>query len=1100
MGLTYTAGQQKAVEHRDDHLCVDAGAGSGKTRVLVDRIVALLDDDPKLLLHQIVAITFTRKAASEMKERLRKAFRQRASQSKAHEMAVWRERERQLDAARITTIDSFCAVILREHAVALGLDPDFQLADEPEAQKLRSEVALQTLEPMLARNHASAVVPAVEYGVEELIKQLSILLGAPHCQRILDEHVLDSAESLLIHWAAISETAVAKLVERIPHSPQIFNFKRQLESMAGLCSDPEDGREYARLFFLNQIDGLQQAKDTGTIQKIVEQIADYDFRTKTGSKKNWGEEEYKIITKRTTAFREYAKSQMCDTDPPDDYTIQLTCAVYDLLRRANKAYQQAKRDSAILDFTDLLQWTVHALDSDERLREDLKDSIRYLFVDEFQDTNDAQLEMVQHLIDFEKSSGAELFVVGDPKQSIYNFRGAEVEVFNQVRRDTGAPIQLDDNFRSVPEIMEFINHFFRESRHLYGVEPEYRGLKAIRTPVNEPRTVFIVPDAVEEWKAADYRDRQARLLAQELLSMCSGPKPAIIGSTESQREAGFGDISILFRSKTHMPHYEKILNDYGIPARILEGTGFYQQQEIADLRNALKALVDPWDARALLGYLRSPLAALDDDALYTLSKSRGLTKGFLSECTVAKSSDAVKRVRTQFSAWQQMIDGPVSTLLHSLLQDTGIEAVLLDQPYGMQKASNVHKILEMAHQYDAASSAGLWGFIDFVDDSMQREVRESEAGLLEERDGTVKLMTIHSSKGLEFPVVVLAETAVHQTGGSTALIESHRNFGLVCSHREPLKNEDKTFRPAYGKIMTQQIKNEEEDESARQLYVALTRAEDWLMVMGTPNHKNSIWKNSWMEFFDHQYQLLDRSHDDVFGEAGWKAKMIRTMPAGAIDRDMPAELSLSEIDTDRVLKQIAHIPVPETPSTLTVSEWLNQHNSASDEENAVGSFSSMERMERGTLIHRYFEAWNVRSSPPSPQDWLQLNAPSISLNESLVNTLNEAVNFLQQTELFTVWDTDSAPLKEVPFQILLHDQLIRGTIDIILPDGTILDYKTGSAKNHHSERYTQQLRLYAHAARTLGMPINNRAQLFYVDALELVEVDVTEEKCVIQFS
>lgn len=1096
----YTAGQQKAVEHRDDHLCVDAGAGSGKTRVLVDRIVALLDDDPKLHLHQIVAITFTRKAASEMKERLRKAFRERAADSQGLEMGVWRERERQLDAARITTIDSFCAVILREHAVALGLDPDFRLADESEAQKLRNEVALQTLEPMLTRDHASAVVPAVEYGVDELLKQLSALLGAPHCQRILEQHVLDSAESLLKHWDTVSETAVAKLVERIPHSPKLFSYERQLESMGGLCSDPDDGREYARVLFLDQIEALRRANDTDTIRHIVEQVGSYDFRTKTGSKKNWGDDEYAKVSKLTTGFRDYIKSQIYDIEPPDDYTVQLNCAVYDLLGRAHRVYQEAKRDAAMLDFSDLLQWTVRALDSDEGLRKDLKDSIRFLFVDEFQDTNDAQLEMVQHLIDFEKKSGAELFVVGDPKQSIYNFRGAEIEVFNQVRKDTGTPIQLDDNFRSLPEIMEFINHFFRESRHLYGVEPDYRGLTPSRAPVSEPRTLFIIPDAVEDFKAADYRDRQAHLLARQLLSMCAGPEPATIGSGENGREAGYGDVTMLFRSKTHMPHYEKILNAYGIPARILEGTGFYQQQEIADLRNLLKALVDPWDARALLGYLRSPLAGLNDDILYALSKPDGLTEGFLNESAAPELGDALSRVRAQFEEWQQLADGPVSTLLHSILQNTGIEAVLLDQTYGMQKASNLHKILEMAHQFDGASSSGLWGFIDSIDDSMQREVRESEAGLLDEKDGTVKLMTIHSSKGLEFPIVILAETAVHQTGGSSALIESHRNFGLVCSHRVPLKNEDKPFRPAYEKIMSQQIKNEEEDEAARQLYVALTRAEDWLILMGTPNHKNSTWKNSWMEFFEQQYGLLDRSHGEVFGYDDWQAKIIRQSTSGTEKASDQTSDSTSTVDADRILEQIAPVSINTPPQSLSVSEWLDQHGSGSVTDDETPTIASIEAMERGTLIHRYFESWNMPGTAPTPQEWMDLNAPFNSLNDSLISTLDEAAAFLKESDLFHGWEKASSPMKEAPFQINLRDQMVRGTIDIILPDGTILDYKTGSVNDHHSERYARQLRLYAYAARTLGIAIKEEAHLFYIDALTFVKVDVSEEECALQFS
>ena len=1090
--MGYTESQRRAIDARGAHVCVDAGAGSGKTRVLVDRVTALLDEDRDLSLHDIVAITFTRKAAYEMKERLRLAFDEKARNEAGRDGAFWRTQKRQLDAARITTIDSFCTQIIRDHAVLLGLDPEFRMMDEVEAQRLRIEVVTTTIESLLDAETSCAVESAVVYGVASLAQQLVVLLESSHCDRMLEEHDFSDDEALGAHWERLLAKAAESLYGRVSTSPRLVRLKRELEELDGLCTSPDDGREQQRVEYLRFIEGLQAAKGLNEIETVLESMTTFK-PSRNGQRKNWGDGDYERIKKATDGAKRFASTHLIDRTPPDLDTVRLTRQTYELLERVSKAYGDVKRQSTLMDFGDLLSLVVRAFRSHAPILDDVKGTIRHLFIDEFQDTNDTQMEMVQHLVDFSKRDGIELFVVGDAKQSIYNFRGAEVNVFREIREASDVAIPLDDNFRSVPEVMDFVNDFFRRSSLLHGVEPEYRELRANIEAAEEIRTRFLVPEEKEGATTDDYRLAQAQLLARQLAAMVAGPEPVWVDADGEQRMARYGDVTVLFRTKSHMATYERALLDQGVPARILEGTGFYQQQEVADLRNLMKALLDPWDSHALLGYLRSPMAGLDDDTIFRLSTGHGLTHQFLSELDVGLQEETLARVREQFGRWQALTEGAVTGLLHAIVAESGIEAVLLNQPYGFQKASNLHKVFELAHQHDAAATDGLWGFLHRLDDAMRREVREGEAGLFEEEDGSVKLMTIHASKGLEFPIVVLAETASGAIPRARGSIRHHRRLGLACSYYVPDEKADRLFHSSYGKIIDQFIKNEEEDELARQLYVALTRARNWLLIVGAPRpRRGQGWENSWMSHFDRQYDLLSREDGDTIETDGVRASLIRSL-GPASERKSSASKSVVEgpVDVSVIQRQIAPMPEPSLSESISVSDWLGSSDDETSETTVTAD--TIRAVERGTLVHRYFEDWTMPGPPPALEDW---GRRAGCRDAEILETLRVASDRFASGPIFAESPADGQYLKEVPFQLRLGDGLVNGTIDLITPQGIIVDYKTGAMRGVGDHRYERQLQFYAHAARSLGLAISDVAYVFYLDELKWVEVNVEPSRCI----
>ena len=548
-----------------------------------------------------------------------------------------------------------------------------------------------------------------------------------------------------------------------------------------------------------------------------------------GGKKAWSSgdiyEEYSAAAKTLRATIDKV-SELATFNPKDALpAAEASLALLDIARGLATAYQKRKQQLAALDFDDLLIAARELLTGPARaeLRQRLAAQTKLLLVDEFQDTDPLQVELVRALCDGHVTDGT-LFFVGDYKQSIYRFRGADPHVFRRLRDEVPAAgrLPLTRNFRSQPAVIEFINRLFAREigaeyepleahwpqlgqtpavEFIWAIEPEVeRGASDIDSFNPEPtatarsKGTSAVADGSglneqsesEGSPAERNRRREARWIARRLRAMLdSGEK--LVGESDAEgrptlRAVRPGDITLLFRALTNVEYYEEALREHGIDYYLVGGHAFYAQQEIFDIVNLLRAVANPCDEVALAGVLRSPMFSILDETLYRLSKhERGLSGGFWSVIPYVRPSslahptgqagkpDALDSIaddeldRLRFAA-QTLAElraekdrAPIAELIHKSLERTGYDAVLLAEFLGERKLANLHKLIEQARDFDAT---GIFTFADFIVQLSQfvaRQPDEPLAATQPESINAVRLMSIHQSKGLEFPVVFVVD-------------------------------------------------------------------------------------------------------------------------------------------------------------------------------------------------------------------------------------------------------------------------------------------------------------------------------------------------------
>ena len=1091
--MTLTEQQRRAITTLGKHLCVDAGAGSGKTRVLVGRIVHILEER-KAELPEIVAITFTRKAAAEMKERLRAAFHAKAPPDDPGEMSYWRDLERRIDTARISTIDSFCKGLLREHALALGLDPDFSVLADAESVLFQRNVVSETFLRLLDAGDDAAQRIATEHGVKAVSDTIESMLNqAGLMERIARGHPLNDAERLMHHWSDLVEKEQAARIMRLQHSVEIERFQENLARFEGECTKSTDGRECMRLEMIRLLEAIR-ASDSP--EEIEQHLANVLALKATGTRKaNWSSER---VVNKLSKTQELLKELISEYEPVElDPEVEaaaarLSCDLFTVYSQVERSFRKAKADRASLDFSDLLRETVRMLEEEDALRAWTASGIKYLLIDEFQDTNAGQLALAKGLMALGDRAGAELFVVGDAKQSIYKFRGAEVEVFDMARELAEETIPLDVNYRSLPEVMGFINAFFRQSRALEAVESDYKGMQTHRAAVDGPRVEFLIPEEDADANSDALRNLEAELIANRIAALC-GPGDAFVfdPDLEIARPAEFGDVAVLFRRGTHIETYAQVFTKLGINCHIVEGAGFYKKQEIADFRNLLQTVLDPWDETALAGFLRSPIAALKDETLMELCLDKGLSEAFASTMAVSDEEENLRlnEARELVRDLREHVEIPLPAFLRHALIETSYEAILLSGAHGVQKASNVRKLVDIAADFAHSGPARLRTFTRYLADLAAREFREGEAELFSGARGAVKLMTVHKSKGLEFPIVVIADTAQGtRDRSSSGPFLFHRRLGVASKIMGPGGD---AIAPRIGEVMKRVGKDEDRAEEARILYVAMTRARDWLLIGGSPKPG----KGSWFRLLDDTYALTGRTDGDAISGDGWQA-VLRRKPG-----DSPRGVQKSKkrpLDTvDMLVGRAARLAtLTISRENITISRLLDLI-SPEEDNNERATYGNggqeLDAMLRGTMIHRLLELWDFASSNRPPvREVIAMECPAIRSRSVYETNLNEAMTCIEGAEFFAQLQQATAVQKEVPFLFRMDDTGIIGTIDALLPDGTIVDYKTGSSRPERHRRYETQLRLYAAALQAIEGTAPLKGVLFYIDTGETYEVDLSD--------
>jgi ATP-dependent helicase/nuclease subunit A len=848
--MRWTDSQLEAVETRGRRIIVSAGAGSGKTRVLVERFLRLLEENASWRVADIVAVTFTEKAAREMVSRIRRSMRARIERSSGIEEARrWRKLRNELDSARIGTIHSLCASILRANPAEAGLDPAFQVLEEIETAALAEQAIEEALGALVESG-----LPELEIfsylTPHELKQSLRYLLSrGEQARRAAEALAGKSAADILAFWqhrlACLRAQAALALVEN-------SRWQSDARTITRLKGEASDRREQCRAEVAGLlaraasiVDGSQGEIDGAALADTLSRIA-AAINLVGGSKKKWpSEEDFFAVRDALKRLRESVKEErllsLC-LNEADEAASRAVARLSSILSRARERFSSLKSDKAALDFNDLEEKAESLLSAREDVRRGYGESqsggIRALMIDEFQDTAPIQARILRMLA----PASQEVFIIGDAKQSIYRFRGADVTVFDGARREFvesgGREVPMDTCFRTHTRLVAFVNQVFpeifaRESRY----DTPYESMKARRLPAHEDPAVEIhvfTQGSEDEARiaASEMRRAEASFIARRVKEIVEGGGLVVCEGEGETRRAAYGDFTLLFQASTNFEIYEQALADAEVPYSTIAGRGFYDRQEITDLTNLLAFLVNPGDSLRLASALRSPLFGISDETLLRLRlKPQPLWRALLDESIEHEGSEreavlfagrALKRLRDQA--------GRIATaeLIISALRETGYIATLQALPHGERRTANVEKFIEQSR---ALSRMTLDEIVDRTMDLKFREAREGEAAA--EESGAVRLMTVHKSKGLEFPVVWIAD-ATYKGASERGRVALHREVGIAIDIKaEALDLEDESLRASSFEMIRQVEDREDRAERKRLLYVAATRARDHLIISGS---------------------------------------------------------------------------------------------------------------------------------------------------------------------------------------------------------------------------------------------------------------------------
>jgi len=800
-----TVAQEAAIGRRRGSLLLSAGAGSGKTSVLVERFVRAVHEDG-IAPGRILAITFTDRAAAELRERVRARLRDLGD----------RELARESERAPIGTVHSFCARILRAHAVAVGLDPGFTVLDEARTADLRERSFNDGLRVFTAAGGQPGVDLLAAYGADRL---QSAVVSVHEVLRTRGQRT-----PRLPAVSGVTDASLAALRRRLLEAAAAA----RTEIIAGGAGSAAAERALAA------IDGAETlsaaATDAGApLPAACAQLALPGANGVLGGVACGAYREAVEAYARACADRHAAGAlRLLDL----------------LLARYGEAYATAKRRRGALDFDDLEIEASALLRSDATVRRTWAERFELVMIDEFQDTNPRQLAILHAL---ERDN---LFTVGDEFQSIYGFRHADVSLFRQrrealVARD--ATLRLADNFRGRPELLEAVNAVFAP---LFG--EDFAPLVAGREPgpVGPPRVELLVTDqrgwedpavdpSGELPEASRWRQAEARLLAQRIADLLS------------EGAAAPGEVAVLLRATGDVPVFARALEEHGVSAVVTDAGGFWSAQEVLDCLAYLRTLANPLDDVALYGTLAGPFVGVSSDALALLARARagGRAWGALQRLFGEASADVdgLDELRDAFpapdalalSAFAAFVSGErrlaprrsVDALLGRVAAHSGYEGYLLGLPFGQRRLANLHKLTRLARAYERGEGGGLRGFVDHAERRREAGAREPDAPVADADSDAVRLMTIHAAKGLEFDVVAVADLGRQGRGDVPDLLVDGERVGLRLQTLD-----GSSSVPALDfEVLREERLAAEAQEERRILYVAMTRARERLLLSGAVN-------------------------------------------------------------------------------------------------------------------------------------------------------------------------------------------------------------------------------------------------------------------------
>ena len=1078
------AARERVRTQLDVTFLVEAGAGTGKTRLLVDRVERLIVTGTARM-RDIVAITFTETAAAELhvaiRQRLEAVLREATGEARTRLRTALED----LDIASVSTIHAFAADLLRERPVEAEVDPGFTVADELAASLLRRQAWDRWMGEQKDGAH-DALREAVELGLrldqlrvagDELLRYRDVLTAElDRGPRPRDPLV----------WLRGAEPQMRACIARVTtdcldHEDKAVSDLRALEWRLDLLARlPEaEARRFLLSEFTLKVGGNQGRWRPGVLREIKQRLEGLAAEM----------EELRVA-----------------------YGHWLAAGMANWLRGYTQAYQAAKATRGLLDFDDLLLCARNLLRDKPEVRSYFQDRFAAILVDEFQDTDPLQAEIVFFLAEDGARARAwdrvrlrpgKLFIVGDPKQSIYAFRRADIETYERAKEvllRSGRIEYITANFRSVREILEAVNATFEgvmrppdEGKY----QPEYVALQPSTTTLragDAPALVLLYPDpeGAPERSTGELREDEAEALAAYLRRQIER-RAWKVG--DDRRFASYGDVALLFRGLGDVPAYEEALSRYGIPYRVTSSRTFYGCEEVGWLHNLLHAVEHPTDPVAVWGALRSPLFGCSDREIYEFTAGGGAFDYRLSDCdgpgpgtsgrapvtlsrtpeSIAAAFATLRELHAARNLWS------VPRLVEEVLDRTQGRLTFLLTPQGEQRVANLGKVVTMARALEESGPLSLRAFVRWLREMEETAVQEAESPTVEPGDDVVRLMSIHAAKGLEFPVVIVPDLGRGPGGGArNLLLQRVRNVSATyvgkVSNLWPIQTHN------YEALKEEQ-EQREAAERLRLLYVAMPRAKDALVLPVCPKSPGK----SMMADLAHvlpQQPELGRQHNGWLTVDGSTIPRMASSPAAVrlrLTKQMtPDAKALAReravwLDARKAhLEACAHPDRVQRPSALVDKDALAALKPG-------GARLETERGGRrlGELVHAVLAV-----IPFDRPDLVEAYVRVLGRQRGLADRLAERAKGLVRSALASdvVRSVEGGrSWREVPFVVATPEGTMEGAIDLLVEaEGgvNIADYKTdavGEAQRGALEAaYAPQLEAYAKAVGQAGIDVTRR--------------------------
>lgn len=980
MGVSWTTEQQQVIDLRNRNILVSAAAGSGKTAVLVERIVKIITDkNHPVDIDHLLIVTFTNAAAAEMRERIGNAIEKALDEQPGNEHLL-----RQLTLihnAQITTIDSFCLYVVRNHFHEIDLEPNFRIGDEGELKLLREDVLGRVLEQNyeepseafsdFVEGYASGRTDAA---LNEMILQLyEFSRSYPWPEKWLDSFVgiyrIENREELdRAEW-------LAPLTQNIRF---VLKDCEQLLKQALAVTQQDDGPDMYEKAVRSDLEKYESLSKLTSFCELSVALSDIKYDRLASSRGFEGDPDKLELVK---SLREQAKDvvkklckqyffcspemmieQLERTEPMLEEIVRLTKQFAD-------EFAAAKRRKNLVDFHDVEHFALQILVDEEtekakKTAEEFRDTFEEIMIDEYQDSNEVQ-ETLLCSISREERGENNIFMVGDVKQSIYRFRLARPELFMKkydsysLEESTTQRIDLHKNFRSREEVLTCTNDIFYKimARSLGNVE--YDAEAALYPGASYPVSADFIPEILladsndellEDTELSDKKTLEAKIVAEEIRHLMK-TQPVTDKATGELRAARYSDIVILLRSLSGWADsLVEVLNGNGIPAHTVSSTGYFSTVEVQTVLSMLRLLDNPRQDIPMAAVLRSPMAGLTDEELAVLRLEDGsvpfheavleLAEGLYEEDGQKEISDSeadseadqkqgrnadgkkeddiettahrkLLKFYKKYRQLRQLVpDTPIHELIEIILRETGYGHYVAAMPAGSRRTANLNMLLEKAAAYEKTSYKGLFHFVRYIDELQKYDVDFGEADMVGENEDVVRIMSIHKSKGLEFPIVIVSGMGKNFNKQDTrSKMVLHPELGIGLDYMDGKK---RIKSPTIAKkAIAKQIELENLGEELRVLYVALTRAKEKLILTGTL--KDAAEK---LEFFRQQANLSKAADRPL-------SYLTREGASGYLDWILPAVLSYGDKYPVRIV-EAAELVLDEVENQLEQNEDLTE--------------------------------------------------------------------------------------------------------------------------------------------------------------------------------